>query len=53
MFPIMVNGYLIFFFKKFFDSLPRYLSKAALLDSTSNTTITMFLSKPILADVAL
>ncbi len=55
--PIIVNGYLIFLLKGFFDSLPHYLYEAALIDGASELRmfweITMALSKPILAVVAL
>ncbi|MDP6111689.1 MAG: ABC transporter permease subunit, partial [Planctomycetota bacterium] len=55
--PGMVNGYLIFLLKGFFDSLPRELYEAADLDGASEWTkfwsFTMNLSKPILAVVAL
>lgn len=55
--PIVVNGYLVFLLKGFFDSLPRDLYDAALIDGASEMTmfwhITMALSKPILAVVAL
>lgn len=55
--PIIVNGYLIFLLKGFFDSLPQHLYDAALIDGCSELrmfwTITMSLSKPILAIVAL
>lgn len=55
--PTIVNGYLIFLLKGFFDSLPKSLYEAALIDGASEfrmfTTITMSLSKPILAVVAL
>ena len=55
--PIIVNGYLIFLLKGFFDSLPSHLYDAALIDGASElrmfAEITMALSKPILAVVAL
>ena len=55
--PGMVNGYIIFLLKGFFDSLPRELYEAADLDGASEWTkfwsFTMNLSKPILAVVAL
>ena len=55
--PIMVNGFLIFLLKGFFDSLPGHLYEAALIDGASEFRmfweITMSLSKPILAVVAL
>jgi multiple sugar transport system permease protein len=55
--PVIVNGYLIFLLKGFFDSLPKHLYEAALVDGASELRmfweITMALSKPILAVVAL
>lgn len=55
--PLMVNGYLIFLLKGFFDSLPKDLYEAALIDGAGEIRmfleITMALSKPILAVVAL
>ncbi|MBT4097451.1 MAG: ABC transporter permease subunit [Gemmatimonadetes bacterium] len=55
--PVVVNGYLIFLLKGFFDSLPRHLYEAALIDGASELRmfwdVTMSLSKPILAVVAL
>lgn len=55
--PIIVNGYLVFLLKGFFDSLPKHLYEAAVLDGASEIRIfleiTMALSKPILAVVAL
>lgn len=55
--PTVVNGYLIFLLKGFFDSLPKHLYEAALIDGASEMrmflSITMALSKPILAVVAL
>jgi ABC-type glycerol-3-phosphate transport system permease component len=55
--PSMANGYWIFLLKGFFDSLPRELYEAADLDGASEWrkfwTITMSLSKPILAVIAL
>lgn len=55
--PVLVNGYLIFLLKGFFDSLPKHLYEAALIDGASEIrmffSITMALSKPILAVVAL
>lgn len=55
--PVMVNGYLIFLLKGFFDSLPQHLYEAAMIDGASEIRmfwqITMALSKPILAVVAL
>ncbi|NQU75234.1 MAG: carbohydrate ABC transporter permease [Planctomycetes bacterium] len=55
--PGMANGYSIFLLKGFFDSLPRELYEAADLDGagewTKFWTLTMALSKPILAVIAL
>lgn len=55
--PHMANGFFIFLLKGFFDSLPRELYEAASLDGagewTKFWTITMNLSKPILAVIAL
>ncbi len=55
--PTIVNGYLIFLLKGFFDSLPKHLYEAALIDGASELrmfySITLSLSKPILAVVAL
>ncbi len=55
--PTIANGYLIFLLKGFFDSLPRELYQAAMIDGASEFRIffqiTMSLSKPILAVVAL
>lgn len=55
--PGMVNGYMIFLLKGFFDSLPRELYESAMIDGASEWTmfwkITMTLSKPILAVVSL
>ncbi len=55
--PVIVNGYLIFLLKGFFDSLPQHLYEAALIDGASELRmfweVTMALSKPILAVVAL
>ena len=55
--PIVVNVYLIFLLKGFFDSLPKHLYEAALIDGASELRmfweVTMSLSKPILAVVAL
>ncbi len=55
--PIVVNGYLIFLLKGFFDSLPQHLYEAALIDGAGELRmfweIAMSLSKPILAVVAL
>ena len=55
--PGMANGFFIFLLKGFFDSLPRELYEAADIDGagewTKFWTITMSLSKPILAVIAL
>jgi len=55
--PGVANGYSIFLLKGFFDSLPRELYEAAMIDGASEATmfwhITMSLSKPILAVIAL
>jgi multiple sugar transport system permease protein len=55
--PTMANGYSIFLLKGFFDSLPQELFEAADIDGASEWqkfwTITMNLSKPILAVIAL
>jgi len=55
--PGMANGYGIFLLKGFFDSLPRELYEAAMIDGANEWTmfwkITMTLSKPILAVLAL
>ncbi len=55
--PTVANGYLIFLLKGFFDSLPRELYEAAQIEGASEArmffTLTMALSKPILAVVAL
>jgi multiple sugar transport system permease protein len=55
--PGMANGFFIFLLKGFFDSLPRELYEAADIDGagewTKFWTITMTLSKPILAVIAL
>ncbi|NQU11659.1 ABC transporter permease subunit [bacterium] len=55
--PVIVNGYLVFLLKGFFDSLPQHLYEAALIDGAGELRmfweITMALSKPILAVVAL
>lgn len=55
--PGMVNGFMIFLLKGFFDSLPRELYESAMIDGASEWVlfwnITMTLSKPILAVVAL
>lgn len=55
--PGMVNGYMIFLLKGFFDSLPQELFECAAIDGASEWTmfwqIAMSLSKPILAVIAL
>ena len=55
--PGMANGFFIFLLKGFFDSLPRELYEAADIDGagewTKFWTVTMTLSKPILAVIAL
>lgn len=55
--PGMANGYSIFLLKGFFDSLPRELYESASIDGagewTMFWTITMSLSRPILAVIAL
>ena len=55
--PAMASGYSIFLLKGFFDSLPRELYEAALLDGAREhvmfTRITVPLSKPVLAVIAL
>jgi ABC-type glycerol-3-phosphate transport system permease component len=55
--PAAANGYAIFLLKGFFDSLPRELYESAQMDGASEWrmfwTITMSLSKPILAVIAL
>ena len=55
--PLMVNGYMIFLLKGFFDALPQELYEAATIDGASEWRmffqITMALSKPILAVLAL
>ena len=55
--PTMASGYSIFLLKGFFDSLPRELYEAAMLDgareATMFTRITVPLSKPVLAVIAL
>ncbi len=56
-FPLMVNGMLIFLLMGFFDSIPQDLYDAAVIDGASELRIfwqiTMAMSKPILAVVAL
>ena len=55
--PGMAHGYSIFLLKGFFDSLPRELYESAEMDGAGEWhmfwTITMSLSKPILAVIAL
>jgi ABC-type glycerol-3-phosphate transport system permease component len=55
--PSMANGYSIFLLKGFFDSLPQELYESAEIDGAGEFTIfwtiTMSLSKPILAVIAL
>jgi multiple sugar transport system permease protein len=55
--PGMANGFSIFLLMGYFDSLPRELYEAAELDGarewTKFWTITMSLSKPVLAVIAL
>lgn len=55
--PGMAHGYSIFLLKGFFDSLPRELYESASMDGAGEMrmffTITLSLSKPILAVVAL
>ncbi len=55
--PGMTSGYFIFLLKGFFDSLPRELYEAAMIDGAGEWVmfwnITMTLSKPILAVIAL
>ena len=55
--PTMASGYSIFLLKGFFDSLPRDLYEAALLDGAPEwmmfAKITVPLSKPVLAVIAL
>lgn len=55
--PVMINGYMIFLLKGFFDSIPQDLYDAALVDGASELHmfrhITLALSYPILAVVAL
>jgi len=55
--PTMTSGYFIFLLKGFFDSLPRELYEAAMIDGAGEWVmfwnITMTLSKPILAVIAL
>ncbi len=55
--PLIVNGYMVFLLKGFFDSLPRELYEAARIDGAGELrmffVITMALSQPILAVLAL
>jgi ABC-type glycerol-3-phosphate transport system permease component len=55
--PGMANGYAIFLLKGFFDSLPKELYEAGIIDGASETTmfrkITIPMSKPIFAVIAL
>ncbi len=55
--PSMASGYSIFLLKGFFDSLPRELYEAAMLDGAREATmfmrITVPLSKPVLAVIGL
>ena len=55
--PGLVNGYSIFLLKGFFDSIPRDLYDAGQMDGAGEWTmfwgLTMYLSKPILAVIAL
>jgi len=55
--PGLANGFSIFLLKGFFDSLPRELYEAAMIDGSSELgmfwNITIPLSKPILAYIAL
>ncbi len=55
--PGMASGYSIFLLKGFFDSLPKELYEAAIIDGASEPTmfrrITVPLSKPIFAVIAL
>jgi multiple sugar transport system permease protein len=55
--PAMASGYSIFLLKGFFDSLPRDLYEAAMLDGAREhvmfTRITVPLSKPVLAVIGL
>ncbi len=55
--PLIVNGYMIFLLKGFFDALPQELYEAATIDGAGEVRmffqITMALSKPILAILAL
>lgn len=55
--PGLANGYSIFLLKGFFDSLPRELYEAAIMDGATEMqmyrNITIQLSKPVLAVIAL
>lgn len=55
--PGVANGYAIFLLKGFFDSLPKELYEAGIIDGASETTmfrkITIPMSKPIFAVIAL
>lgn len=55
--PGMANGYAIFLLKGFFDSLPKELYEAGIIDGASELTmfrkITIPMSKPIFAVIAL
>ncbi|MCL5105413.1 MAG: carbohydrate ABC transporter permease [Armatimonadetes bacterium] len=55
--PGMANGYAIFLLKGFFDSLPKELYEAGIMDGASEATmfrkITIPMSKPIFAVIAL
>jgi ABC-type glycerol-3-phosphate transport system permease component len=55
--PSMANGYSIFLLKGFFDSLPKELYEAGIIDGASEATmfrkITIPMSKPIFAVIAL
>jgi len=55
--PGLANGYSIFLLKGFFDSLPRELYEAAIMDGATEMQmyrkITIQLSKPVLAVIAL
>lgn len=57
LFPAMANGFSIFLLKGFFDSLPKELYDACLIDGATEMKIfwhiTLPLSKPILAVIAL
>ncbi len=55
--PALANGYSVFLLKGFFDSLPRELYEAAMMDGATEMQmywkITIQLSKPVLAVIAL